>query len=852
MDLFFISLSLLLFVVACWFLKARNKWLLGLAFIIGFVIAFLCSVYIVSDAFTNEGIDEAVLYHLSVGLEGAGFSDFIDIMVFSVFLLLSSLVYAYCCTKVLSRKRFHGARWGVAGLFLASAAFAVNPGVDDIATVGTYYFSGGGAKDQLPQFYRKGYVRGLKKGVEQPKNLVVIYGESLERTYFDNALFPELLPNLTALEDKSLSFTNIRQLPGTGWTIGGMVASQCGVPLVASSGGNGMDGVDSFLPGARCLGDILSEKGYELDFIGGADTGFAGKGSFYRTHGFDTVEGLKELGPRTPDADYRNAWGLHDDTTFKFAKERFDEMAEGKRPFALVTLTLGTHHPDGFLSRECKDTSYRQGDNPVLNAVSCTDELIPQFINYISRSKHADDTLIVLVSDHLAINNTASDLLKEGTRRDLFMVMGSDIAPARITRPGSTLDMAPTVLSLLGYQAEAVGMGRNLLGSQPTFVEAFPESEQKIREDYAGIRSLWMFPSLKEGLVVNPDEERVFLGKRSFHFPVLFKMDDDYQVNEVFMSSGLYDGVSKLTEDSPFLWLDDCRKVAFVAPMDREKGICVLAAKGAYAKGVASRLDAEEVTNLDFDDLERAFDENGSSHYDLSLAERLTASLYGGKVYIDGKLLNMAGRQINLEALSGKSQLEAEPLPGYKFVKWQGVNGEAKYRQTISLDKVTADGAIAPAFDIDAPASGRKPELRSAWSGIAEKGGGVVSQLLSPGNAVDSIARLARDIGDGVAVDIRSVGGFLPINGDHFIRVNEIPVDRPGRGMKMVVIRPSGEVVASRHYDTSSNESESDELAEDISKVEAGNFMLFSTQDDFTRAMTSELTNALHDLGFNM
>lgn len=58
-----------------------------------------------------------------------------------------------------------------------------------------------------------------------------------------------------------------------------------------------------------CLGDILRAKDYHLEFMGGADTAFAGKGLFYQSHGFASVQGAKELLPGNPDASYVNSWG---------------------------------------------------------------------------------------------------------------------------------------------------------------------------------------------------------------------------------------------------------------------------------------------------------------------------------------------------------------------------------------------------------------------------------------------------------------------------------------------------------------------------------------------------------------
>lgn len=116
----------------------------------------------------------------------------------------------------------------------------------------------------------------------QAKNLVYIYAESLERTYLDENLFPGLITELKELEQSALSFTGLEQVSGTHWTIAGMVASQCGIPLVTASGGNAMSGIDRFLPGATCLGDVLHTRGYNLIYMGGADNDFAGNKQILR------------------------------------------------------------------------------------------------------------------------------------------------------------------------------------------------------------------------------------------------------------------------------------------------------------------------------------------------------------------------------------------------------------------------------------------------------------------------------------------------------------------------------------------------------------------------------------------
>ena len=130
--------------------------------------------------------------------------------------------------------------------------------------------------------------------------------------------------------------------------------------------------IDGFLPRARCLGDVLSEQGYDLSFIGGANLNFAGKGNFYQTHRFDTILGKEELTQKLAVGNYQSSWGLYDDTTLEYVFESLEKKTNSKKPFGIFALTLDTHHPNGHPSRSCQNISYQDGKNPILNSVECT------------------------------------------------------------------------------------------------------------------------------------------------------------------------------------------------------------------------------------------------------------------------------------------------------------------------------------------------------------------------------------------------------------------------------------------------------------------------------------------------
>ena len=311
---------------------------------------------------------------------------------------------------------------------------------------------------------------------KRPLSVVYIYGESLEATFLDEQAFPGLAPNLRVLRDEALSMDNIQQSPFTGWTIAGIIASQCGFPALGDM--RYKDG--NFGKDVACISDILNAQGYALSYLNGADMSFAGKDHFFRAHGFQTIKGrdelLAELGPR-PVSD----WGVYDDDLFGAVHEEFDRLLAQDKPFFLGTLTVDTHPPEGYQSDYCRKMGgYADGKNPMLNAVHCSDKMIHDLVRAFqakARAAGRDDVLIIVGSDHLqsARSSLASNRLQaqEGKRRNLWLALAPHIKPQRIHRLGTTFDYAPTILSLMGMDVPAMHLGRDLMRPAPTLSEKY-------------------------------------------------------------------------------------------------------------------------------------------------------------------------------------------------------------------------------------------------------------------------------------------------------------------------------------------------------------------------------------------
>jgi len=539
-----------------------------------FTSIFLSIVHSVADYFTGNGMTIIVFYYLKYGLSGAGFSEYIWLISVSVVGILSALSLSLW----IFLKKHRGTVKPVYAylvFLLLLLSVSLNPVT---VSLKRYVFQPAIEIDENSEFFRYYHIPELTQTGET-KNLIFIYAEGLERTYFDQTIFPNLTKNLIEIESESISFTNITQDIYSHHTIGGMVASQCGIPLISPSHANSMSGMDTYLRSVTCIGDLLDTEGYYLSYYGGADLDFAGKGKFYYSHKFNEVKGREELLPELENAGYRNSWGLFDDSLLDLAYERFSELSESQDRFALFLLTMDTHHPKGFSSDSCKGIEFNNNENSILTAAACSDNLIAGFIEKIRQSEYSNKTVLVLASDHLAMQNTAADLLKKSERKNLFLINTPDSGGAvKIDRPGLTIDICTTVLPFIGYTGD-IGLGRDILKSDPKYHAVILNKLDDFRPD---IIQFWDFPRIKESLKIDMNHNRVFIDNRGFNVPLLIELNDRLETTLKFkfdppemVESYLH--ISNMEANKSFILIDKCEKLNHI--FNSTSGLCLLGGK---------------------------------------------------------------------------------------------------------------------------------------------------------------------------------------------------------------------------------------------------------------------------------
>lgn len=537
------------------------------------VLLLALSAWWLVDRLSGDGFNAATLYHLQAEMQGAAVSEFSgDILRFAL------LAAASLATLLLLRvRRFRLPAHGGAVLLVFAVVLVATAAASPLGKEGKRL------AQRLQPVETVGiaaeYVRPAGE-IRRPRNVVWIYGESLERTYLDERTFPGLMPNLARLASQGLDVRDLGQVEGTGWTIAGMVASMCGVPLTTAPGDeNSMARMERFLPDALCMGEVLKQQGYSTHFLGGADAAFAGKGRFLRSHGFDDVRDMEWFRENGVDDTRFSQWGVHDDVLLETAWKRFEQLSQGEQPFLLTTLTMDTHHPAGHLPLTCSGQSYDSphGDIGLLHALKCSDRLIGAFVDRIRNSAYADDTLVVIASDHLAMPNHLSKVLGGLDRENLLLFLGKDIAPRALSATrGSTLDTGATLLQLLEPGMRAIGFGRSLLDTNATpsasvAARTTPDGDD-FRRYLAYARSLWTGDA--DGTLRMGADARLTVGHQRIEPPVLLQYDASGNLASVTLENALGQ-LSRNAGKHPMVYVQRC--IAFAdADAARDGEWCAL------------------------------------------------------------------------------------------------------------------------------------------------------------------------------------------------------------------------------------------------------------------------------------
>jgi phosphoglycerol transferase len=344
--------------------------------------------------------------------------------------------------------------------------------------------------DWMKEYYKQPSVNFDKN--HKPKNLIIIYVESLDnfRVKSDSILRREL---------NSLAVRHFSIQPGTQWTLAGIIASQCGVPIlpVGLIASHGLMETREPLKNAVCLGDILSKEGYYIEFIGGANPEFAGKGNFLKKHGFNNVSGKSELNTLFPESKYPSDWWGHsDEVVLKHAKNRVAKLAKLNQPYFLNILTLDTHANAGNFFEYCE----KQGHTNTIDQIfECSVKQVEEFYLWLYKNNYLENTVLIVMGDHPFMSRDfrkkiGGSKFRSLSEKEIFfgIKLPND---QKVTLESMThFDIYPTTLSALGFELDnnAAGIGKNMLSKNFNNMSAkHKDLPNQLRRNSPDYLNLW-------------------------------------------------------------------------------------------------------------------------------------------------------------------------------------------------------------------------------------------------------------------------------------------------------------------------------------------------------------------------
>ncbi|MFT3751155.1 MAG: sulfatase-like hydrolase/transferase [Agriterribacter sp.] len=330
---------------------------------------------------------------------------------------------------------------------------------------------------QANQAYTKnGYddiSRFTKAEGELRPNIILITIESFSADFlraFGNQ--NNITPYYDSLASQSIFFTNL-YATGTR-TVRGMEAlTLCVPPTPGNSIVRRPDNQDLF-----SIATVLRQKKYHPYFIYGGDGYFDNMNNFFGGQGFDIVD-RNRGNPLSDDitshrynipsgeVSFENAWGICDEDIYRQAIKYADRENASDTRFFQFIMTTSNHkpytYPDGKID-------LKQGTRE--GAVKYTDHALNNFINTAKNKPWFKNTVFVIVADHCA-SSAGKWEINIDKHHIPAIIYNLGIAPQKIERLTSQIDIMPTLFGYLGWSYSTDLYGRDINKIEPGDERAF-------------------------------------------------------------------------------------------------------------------------------------------------------------------------------------------------------------------------------------------------------------------------------------------------------------------------------------------------------------------------------------------
>jgi phosphoglycerol transferase MdoB-like AlkP superfamily enzyme len=204
-------------------------------------------------------------------------------------------------------------------------------------------------------------------------------------------------------------------------------------------------------------GTVMRRLGYHTSFLYGGYGYFDNMNYFYGHNGFEVLDRKRIHSVR-----YENVWGVSDEDLFDRALSHFDSLYRRREPFFAIVMTTSNHKPFTFRPG-LEHLGIPPSGGGRAAGVRYADYALGYFLDEAQRRPWFDDTLFVVVADHGARVYGREEIPLKTYEIPLMMYAPRHLAPRRVDTLTGQIDVAPTVMGLLGFAYRAPFFGQDVL-----------------------------------------------------------------------------------------------------------------------------------------------------------------------------------------------------------------------------------------------------------------------------------------------------------------------------------------------------------------------------------------------------
>ena len=328
-------------------------------------------------------------------------------------------------------------------------------------------------------FPKAQWIEPERGGIERPVaasgpsrflNVVLVSVESLGAEFLSAyGAAGGLTPNLDALSRESLWFANTYATGNR--TVRGLEALSLSLPPTPGQSIVRRPNNDFLFS----LGSLLEDKGYAVLFAYGGYGYFDNMNAFFEANDYRSID---RRNIPAQDIEFENIWGVADEHLFAHVLKEIDreKAARPDRPVFVHIMTTSNHRPYTYPPGriDIPSGTGREG------AVKYTDYAIGRLLEGARSREWFKDTLFVITADHGASARGNSRIPVDKYRIPVFMYSPAHVAPQRVDRLMSQIDIAPTLLGLLQFDYYTKFLGHDLLHTPPSEDRAFVANYQTL------------------------------------------------------------------------------------------------------------------------------------------------------------------------------------------------------------------------------------------------------------------------------------------------------------------------------------------------------------------------------------